>query len=522
MFRPETDWLARWAHYTPARRVLRDHGRSIEWTYRDADLRATELAHFLRVQHGIQHGDRVATISRNRSELFFLFFACVKLGAVLVPLNFRLTQTELGPLIADADPSLLFVEGRRDDVRERANVMSLPIEASEANVTSLPIETVTGFLTHPIGSQVAARPSARDEEGNAAVDEDDLVMILYTSGTTGIPKGAMITHRMLFWNSLNTGLRLDLNSGDHTQSYAPLFHTGGWNVLFTPFLHHGGSHTVLEGFDPDLLLRLIEEERSTLLFGVPTMLKMMTECESFGRTDLSSLRYAIVGGAPMPLDLIDIWHDRGVPIRQGYGLTEVGPNCFSLHEDDAKRKAGSIGFPNFYIDATVVTEDGTEQSDDEPGELWLRSPVVTPGYWKKPEETAAACSDGWFHTGDIVRRDPDGFFYVVDRKKNMFISGGENVYPAEVERALVTHPAVTEAAVIGVPDDRWGEVGLAYIVAENERPEEEDLRRHCGELLARYKIPKSFRFLDSLPRNDAGKVDRMSLMLEVNNQEDEP
>ena len=525
MFRPETDWLARWAHYTPSRLVLRDHGRGVEWTYRDAHLRANELAHFLRSKHGIRRGDRIATISRNRSELFFLFFACIKLGAVLVPLNFRLTRAELDPLIADADPSLVFVEDDRGVTHsdENSGAAEQNDSLEDSSATWVAIDTLTEFLIGPIGSPASSADlQAPKQPDEAPADENDLVMILYTSGTTGVPKGAMITHRMLFWNSVNTGLRLDLSSRDHTQSYAPLFHTGGWNVLFTPFLHHGASHTVLDGFDADFLLQLIEEERSTLLFGVPTMLKMMTESERFGRTDLSSLRYAIVGGAPMPLDLIDVWHDRGVPIRQGYGLTEVGPNCFSLHEDDAKRKAGSIGFPNFYIDARVVGEDGATLGHDEPGELWLRSPVVTPGYWNKPEETAAACTDGWFHTGDIVRQDADGFFYVVDRKKNMFISGGENVYPAEVEAALATHPNVAEAAVIGVADDRWGEVGLAFIVASGNPPSEEDLRSHCNERLARYKIPKTFRFLDSLPRNDAGKVDRMSLVLEVNNQEDEP
>lgn len=288
-------------------------------------------------------------------------------------------------------------------------------------------------------------------------------MILFTAGSTGVPKGAMVTHKMLFWNSINTGLRLDLTSMDHTQSYAPFFHTGGWNVLLTPFLHHGGSHTLLEKFDPDQILQLMESEKTTLLFGVPTMLQMMSESPLFDKVDLSNVRYAVVGGAPMPEPLINRWHEKGIFIRQGYGLTEVGPNCFSLHQDDAIRKRGSIGFPNYYIDAKVVDPSGNELGPNEEGELWLRSPVVTPGYWRKPEETAETITDGWFHTGDVVMKDDEGFFYVVDRKKNMFISGGENVYPAEVERFLYTHPAIREVAVIGVPNEKWGEVGKAYV-----------------------------------------------------------
>ncbi len=534
MFRPETDWLSRWARYTPQRMVLRDHERGVEWTYAEADARAEALVRHLE-SLGLARGDRIAVFSRNRSELFFLFFACVKLGTVLVPLNFRLTGPEIATLMRDCEPSLLLVE---DEI-------AAPIEGIEVTCRKQAVDSLTPFLYEDADGARMGTSEARDEDvtfgsevnretvggGHPAITRQkearkpaspaDLVMILYTSGTTGVPKGAMVTHQMLFWNSVNTGLRLDLNSADHTQSYAPLFHTGGWNVLFTPFLHHGASHTVLTSFDPDLVLELIEKERSTLLFGVPTMLQMLVDSPRFETTDLSSLRYAIVGGAPMPLPLIEIWHGRGVAIRQGYGLTEVGPNCFSLHQDDAARKRGSIGFPNFYIDARIVGPDGEDCGVDEPGELWLRSPVVTPGYWRKPEETAASKTGEWFQTGDMMRKDTEGFFYVVDRKKNMFISGGENVYPAEVESVLGAHPAVLEAAVVGVPDERWGEVGLAFIVIRDEaggveavHASPEELQRHCETSLARYKIPKQFRFLDRLPRNEAGKIDRKALTQE--------
>jgi len=317
---------------------------------------------------------------------------------------------------------------------------------------------------------------------------------------------------MLYWNAINTGLRLDLNSADHTQGFAPFFHTGGWNVLFTPFLLHGASHTLLKKFDADLILNLMEKEKATILFGVPTMLQMMADSAEFQKADLSTVRYAIVGGAPMPIPLIEKWHEKGVFIRQGYGLTEVGPNCFSLHHDDAIRKIGSIGFPNFYIEAKVMQNDNHECGIDEVGELWLRSPVVTPGYWKNEEATRSSITDGWFHTGDLVKQDSDGYFFVVDRKKNMFISGGENVYPAEIEKFLYTYPAVKEIAVIGIHDDKWGETGKAFIVLnERYKISEKDIIEFCKGKIAKFKIPKHVAFIKELPRNEAGKIDRIKL-----------
>ncbi len=338
-------------------------------------------------------------------------------------------------------------------------------------------------------------------------------MVLYTAGTTGLSKGVIITHKMLFWNSINTGLRLDLNSSDHTQSFAPFFHTGGWNVLFTPFMRHGASHTLLTHFDADLILQLMDKEKATILFGVPTMLQMMSDSPLFENTDLSSVRYAIVGGAPMPIPLINKWHEKGVFIRQGYGLTEVGPNTFSLHQDDAKRKKGSIGFPNFYIDAKIVDAKGEDAGTDEVGELWMKSPVVTPGYWGQAKETAEAITDGWFHTGDMMRKDSDGYYFVVDRKKNMFISGGENVYPAEIESFLLTNVNIKEAAVIGIPDEKWGEVGKAYIVLKTDSElTPEGILEFCRGNLAKYKIPKFVQLIEELPQNDAGKIDRKKLL----------
>jgi fatty-acyl-CoA synthase len=498
MIRPEVDWLRKWAGYRPQKLALRDHARAREWTYARADACAARLAAHLRDGLGVGRGDRVAVLAQNRAETVFLFLACVKLGAILVPLNFRLTARELDQLLGDCEPHVLFVGADEAAVADA-------LSATRTVAHRLPLGEIAPLIDAP----TAGEAFAADRPGEL----DDPVMILYTAGTTGTPKGAIITHRMLLWNAINTSLRLELTGRDHTQGYAPFFHTGGWHVLLTPFLHNGASTTLLDRFDADLIVELMAAERSTLLFGVPTMMRMLSETAAFASADLSACRYAIVGGAPMPLPLIDTWHAKGVLIRQGYGMTEVGPNCFSLDESLAREKAGSIGLPNFYVAARVVGADGRDCGPGEPGELWLRSEVVTPGYWRKPEATAAAITGGWFHTGDVVQTDDDGFYFVVDRKKNMFISGGENVYPAEVEQVLVTHPAVKEAAVIGVPDAQWGEVGLAFLVARPGRdaPDAEALRAYCLDKLARYKIPKHVRTLPELPLNQAGKVDRLRL-----------
>jgi len=490
------DWLSKWAKYTPKRLFLREYHTQKEWNYKQFNERANSLANYFVNEIKLHKGDRVAVYSKNRAEYVLIFTACIKAGLILVPLNFRLTHRELDILINDAEPQLFFYE------REYKNEVD-KLESIEKISWKYEIELLEKFIDENADKNLSFEN---------VISEDDIVMILYTAGTTGLSKGAIINHRMLFWNSINTGLRLDLTSQDHTQSYAPFFHTGGWNVLFTPFLHHGASHTILQKFDADLILDLMEKEKTTILFGVPTMLQMMSDSKKFNEVDLSTVRYAIVGGAPMPIPLINKWHDKGIFIRQGYGLTEVGPNVFSLHQDDAIRKKGSIGFPNFYIEVKIVDDNGNELGPNQVGELWLKSPVVTPGYWRKPIETQNSITDGWFHTGDMVMKDEEGYFFVVDRKKNMFISGGENVYPAEIERFLLTNSKIKEVAVIGVGDEKWGEVGSAFIVLnENENMTQEEIKNYCLGNLAKYKIPKYFTFINEIPKNEAGKIDRKKL-----------
>ncbi|MEP0549097.1 MAG: AMP-binding protein [Rhodothermales bacterium] len=485
-----TDWLERWALYAPDRIAIDDldAGRSV--TYAEAARIVHRTARWFRDEHGIAAGERVAVLAPNALEYVLLFFAVQRLGAVLVPVNWRLAPREVAHVVTDAAPALVVVDASFADKLDGADVSTVDFAELQARMHD---DSLPSDLDVP------------------EPDFDAACMILYTSGTTGAPKGAVLTNRGIFWNSVNTGLRLNLTEADRTAIFAPLFHTGGWHVLTTPVIHHGGT-LLLTGFDPDRVLRLCDERGLTILFGVPTMLAMMHDTPAFAEVSLGSVRYAIVGGEPMPKGLIRAWHAKGVPIRQGYGLTEFGPNVFSLPERDAERKAGSIGFPNFYIDARVVDDGGRELAADEIGELVLRGPAVMAGYWRNPEATAETLRDGWLHTGDLVRRDAEGYFYVVGRKKEMFISGAENVYPAEVEGYLQTHPAVKAVAVVGVPDERWGEVGKAFVVLHDGAALDADaLLAFARTGLAKYKVPKHVAFLDALPTSDSGKVLKRAL-----------
>lgn len=489
-----TDWLEKWAQYSPSAVALKDADSGREYTYAEANDVVNRTARLLRDGFGVGAGDRFAVLSMNELEYVFLLFAAQKLGAILVPINFRLAAPEIEYILGDSAPALLLVQRQYEATVARIDRTVLPARVA-------PFDGPGGFIER-----------MRDGAGDAAhvtmaATFDSPCMILYTSGTTGRPKGAIITPGMLFWNSVNTTMRLDIVPSDVTLIYTPLFHTGGWNVLTTPFLHRGAKLVFLAKFDADRVLELVETERVSILFGLPTIMDMLYRSARFAATRLGSVRFAIVGGEPMSLDLIRAWHARCVPIRQGYGLTEFGPNVFSLQQEHAERKIGSIGFPNFYIDARVVDDDGRELGAGVVGELALRGPVCTPGYWNDPEATAAAIRDGWFHTGDLVRRDEDGFYFVVDRKKDMYKSGGENVYPVEVEHFLRTHPAVREVAVVGVPDARWGEVGMAFVALKpGASLTAGELIAFCDGGIARFKTPRHVRFLDELPKGDSGKI----------------
>ncbi len=492
-----TDWTARWAIYSPHKIALKEWESGRTLTYGALNAQGDALASYCSDHFGLKKGDRVAVLADNCLEYVALFAAAQKAGTVLVPLNYRLAPAEIDYQLQNCDPQLVISESKYQSLLDEAPGY-IKIKARWS------LEELSEYLQESTGKT--------DLFPARTLEPDHPVFILYTSGTTGFPKGALYTHGMLFWNSVNTALSLILNSESRTINFMPPFHTGGWNVLTTPLLHRGGYTCLFKKFDAAAGLRALETEQSTIFMGVPTMLRMLAAEPAFDAADLSTLLYAIVGGEPMPIPLIEQWHNRGVAIRQGFGMTEAGPNLTSLHQDDAVRKKGSIGRPNFYVQYKLVGPDGKQVPPGEAGELLLRGPMVTPGYWRNPEATQKSIVDGWYHSGDMLREDEAGYLYVVDRIKNMFISGGENVYPAEVERVINQHPAVKGVVVLGVPDPKWGEVGRAFVVTtESGGLQEEALLEHCRQHLARYKVPKSVVFLTELPLSPSGKIDRRRL-----------
>ncbi|MFO7721404.1 MAG: AMP-binding protein, partial [Gillisia sp.] len=343
------------------------------------------------------------------------------------------------------------------------------------------------------------------------IAEDHPIFIFYTSGTTGKPKGVLYTNRMLFWNSLNTSVQLEITSKDHTINALPPYHTSGWNVLLLPMLHRGARVDFMKKFRPKKLLQYIEEEPVSLFLAVPTMLRMMVKTSAFHDFIPKKLKYIVVGGESLSVSLIDTWAKKGILISQGYGLTEAGPSITSLHYHDALWKKGSIGKANFYVDYKIVDKNNVEVIAHQPGELCLRGNIVTPGYWNDLDHSFSKIRDNWFHTEDLVKVDDDGFIYIVGRKSQMFISGGENIHPAEIEQVFYKYPQVREAAVVAVENENWGEMGIAFIVLNEGKFQSVALMEHLKMHLAAYKIPKDIIYLKSLPKVGIGKIDKKEL-----------
>jgi fatty-acyl-CoA synthase len=492
-------WLAFRARLDPWREAILDVATGRRLTYRVLAARAAAAARWLAASR-IGLGDRVALLAKNRVEHVDLLFACAQSGSTLVPLNWRLARDELAYILSHSEPRLVLVEPGL------AGLLPAAWAAGAIVLTGDP-----PWLADAGGGEAPVAPAPAPAPA-AVRDPDRPLLLLYTSGTTGRPKGAMITARQVHWNAVNTAVSWELSSADSTITHTPFFHTGGWNVLTLPLLHLGGRVALSPAFDPREALALVAREKLTLLFAVPTMFQLMRESDLFPDVDLRSLRFAISGGAPCPPELARAFVERGVRFKQGYGLTEVGPNCFVISVADAAARPESVGFPVANERIRVVSPEGRDVRPGEVGELLIAGPHVFGGYWRDPEATALALRDGWFSTGDLVLQDADGHVSIVGRKKEMFISGGENVYPTEVERVLATHPAVACAAVVGFPDPKWGEVGRAFVVLKGEpRTSTDELREHCGRHLARYKVPKRFDVVDSLPLTPSSKVARQAL-----------
>ncbi len=500
------DYLGRREIYSPDKMAIIDVGKDpvLRLTYRQFNERASRLATWLQTTAGVAKGDRVAILARDGVEHLDCFFACGKIGAVHTALNWRLHWRELAYLVEMTQPkALIYSDDFKDAVTE---LEAATRETPHAIPHYLHIEGEGISGSQHFDATLQASPPT--PVLCQSLDKEDTACLLFTGGTTGLPKGAMISHRMICWNVLNTVIH-DLTHDDIYLCVFPLFHAGGLFTYVSSQVVFGNTTLLTRQFDPVQVLDLIERERVTVFAAVPTMYQMMLQALNFAEADLSSLRFCTSGGAPLPVPVIERYTtEKGIRFKQGFGMTEFGPGLFALPPEDAVRKAGSIGRPNYFVDVRVVDEHNQPLGPNEVGELVLKGPSRCSGYFNDPAASAAVIDDeGWFHTGDLVRYDEEWYFYVTDRKKDMFISGAENVYPVEIEAALYQHPAVHMCAVIGVPDARWGEVGKACVVLKPETSAtEEELLAFLGDNLARYKVPKSVVFLDSLPMSSMGKI----------------
>lgn len=497
--------LGRWtrdrAIATPDRVAIDDRGVVV--TYRDLDARATALAEaFLAAGYGV--GDRVATLTGNSADHVVLFFACAKAGLVLVPLCWRLSPREVAEQLELSDPALVLVED------EFASLAGSALER-------LAFPLAVGALgTHGVEREMIA-PLRRDSEPvvHRAVLDDDALLIIFTSGTLARAKGAILTHANCFWTNLSLSRTAEITSGDTVLAVLPQYHVGGWNIQ--PLLAWWmGATVVLERtFDPGRVLHLIADRRITTMMGVPANYQQLAQHPRFARSDLSSLTHAVVGGAPMPEPLLRVWHGRGVALQQGYGLTEASPNVLCLPDEHARDRVGSAGKPYPHVEVAVADVVTGEHLDGEAtGELLVAGPGVFAGYFRAPEQTERAKRGAWLATGDLVHRDADGYFRIVDRLGDIFISGGESIAPAEIEAVLLGHPAVADASVIGVPDAQWGEVGVAWVVPRaGQLVDADDLLGYCATELARFKLPRAVRVIAEIPRTaNTGKVLRRTLL----------
>jgi fatty-acyl-CoA synthase len=488
------DWLDSRARLTPAKHAVFEVSTGLRLTYAELNQRANRLAAHLQ-KIGAGPGQRIALLAPNSLAYLEMLFAAAKTGAVFVPLNYRFSHSELVYVLQDCTPQLLVVQEPYIGVAE-------------------------GLLQDAAVPHVLRPDDYRSvvEQGEeaylpAAVDMEDPWAIIYTGGTTGQAKGVILSHRAITWNSINTIVSWGLTEQDVTPVYIPMFHTGGLNALTTPVLHAGGTVIIGHEFNPSAVVRVLEEERCTIVLFVPTMHHMLIESPEFAAATFADMNVFLSGGAPCPLSIYDAYASRGLAFKEGYGMTEAGPNNFYIRPDEALERRGSVGRPMFHNQLRLVDHCGQEVPTGETGEVWIQGPHVFSGYWNKPEVSAETLVDGWLRTGDLARRDGDGFHYIVGRKKDMIISGGENVYPLEVEHVLEGHPEISEVAVVGLPDAKWGERVTAVIVpVPGCMLTPEELKGYCASRLARYKIPKTFHFADDLPKTSVGKIDKKQIV----------
>ena len=484
------NWVAKWADYSPNKIAVADLESGEEFSYRELHLRANEMVCLLKDEY--KEGDRIAVLMEHSINLIALFSACQRLGLILVPLNYKLSAPEIFDQLRDCKPSLVIY----------SEFFSSPISLIKDS-----FETITlADFNHQVSKFVGEEPFIIND-----INQELPIFLFYTSGTTAEPKGVLYTNKMLFWNSLNTTMQLGISDEDTTLSILPPYHTSGWNIFVTPLLHNGGKILMLSKFNADKILCFLEHQKVTLLMALPTILQMISKCEGFSRADFSNLRFIISGGESISKEIIELWkNEKKVDIRPGYGLTEAGPSITSLHQDFTLSKPNSIGKPNFYIDLDIVDEKGNSLKQNQLGELRIKGDIVTPGYWNNSVATKDKIKNSWFYTGDLAYRDEEGFYYLKGRIDDMYISGGENIFPQEIENVLNQHPSVLRSLIIPMKDDVWGKKGIAFLETKEEITNE-NILEFLKDKLARFKHPKEFIFLKDFPVTGFGKISRKDL-----------
>lgn len=482
----EQAWIYKRAALTPAKTALIDSSTGIHWNYEQLISEISMWTHFFQ-QHKYEKGDRIVVLSQNRIELFAILFACGMTGLIYVPLNFRLSNRELQYILDDCKPVLIIC----DEEHQQAGEAFLDIE----------LVLVTNIL------EISTIHSTNHKWSSA-----DPWMIIYTGGTTGKPKGVVLSFNAVNWNAMNTIISWGLSNTDCTLNYMPMFHTGGINALCIPILMAGGTVVIGSRFQAEDALKALNTYNTTISLFVPTMYQAMLDTEYIKTATFPTVKVFLAGGAPCPHSIYDKFQEKGILFKEGYGLTEAGPNNFFIDPLIAYSKKGSVGKSMQFNEVKIINKEGRECRVDEVGELYITGKHLFTHYWNSEEETELTLQDGWLKSGDLARFDKDGDYYIVGRKKEMIITGGENVYPQEVEQCLILHPIVREAAVIGIPDKKWGECVTAFICStEYNRSSEDELISHCKYYLGGYKVPKKIIFVDKLPRTDVGKIDKKKL-----------
>jgi fatty-acyl-CoA synthase len=506
------NWVGNYSFFrsriSPDREAVYDYDRNIHYSYGDLEYRANVLANYLVDELNIKKGDRIAFCSRNSIELIDAYSATAKTGTILTTYNPYLSDAELTAMINNEEPVVLFYEdlfeGVVNKIRPNINVKSYIVMSNKA-CDDLNYEDIMKY-------------GKSDYIECKDLDLEDIHLLIHTGGTTGVPKGAKISHRALLYNAMSEILTLNLTGSDSAYVFMPLFHTAGWNIILLPILHVGGRITISKNIDPKLIIDIIQDERPTVLLGVSTIFRMIINHPDFENADFSSLRWMLSGAAPTSVDIMEKFWEKNVKFVLAYGMTEAGPNNLcpvadNMSMETIREKCQSVGKPMYFNNVRIVNDDGEEVGPNEHGEIIWSGPLIFSGYWNNEKETNETLRNGWVYTGDIAMKDEDGYYYIVGRKKNMYITGGENIFPTEIEKKIYRHPKVHEVCVIGVPDDKWGEVGKAVVSLKSDyHLSQEELKEFLKGKIGSIEIPKYIQIVEELPKNNAGKVQRGVIM----------